>query len=217
MNYDEMGEYLNRTGDGYNHDGVMTRVYCGPRGRLEILVCNREIHLQRRHGIVGAGMWITREELGRLNTLLAKVAAWASGWAEIPTWRSPPHPLGTDCATYYAPNEPHPRFDHRALFSRVNADDRAKGRELLTGRDVRRRVDPPEKVAGGFERYVRLERVGERPPVPDGVPMGECYRDATGWKIEALRREVFMKRGKGNVVLEADERYTLIALARAER
>jgi hypothetical protein len=87
--------------------------------------------------------------------------------------------------------------------------------EDFTGRDVRVRVDGPERVAGVADLEARVVRRGERLGDSVGEEVGGVYRCGEV-RIEADRNSATLRRGKRWIAIEPEEHLFLERLLAVE-
>ncbi len=168
------------------------------------------VKLERNFGVVCPGIDVELTELGPLVVFLRWWRRHRTRWAAF-YWTGAGHPPGWGGATAWY----QPRGSAPSIRVAMKAMGKLKGNDF-TGRNVRVRVDPPERIAGVADLDARVVRRGERLGDPDGEEVGGVYR-CGDFRIEADRNSATVRRGKRWIEIDPGEHAFLERLLIVER
>ncbi|MBK9129434.1 MAG: hypothetical protein IPM13_16820 [Phycisphaerales bacterium] len=202
-------DVLVERGRSWRADGTPVRNYTCGLGRLAARVCGDQVVLRRKFGVMCPGLDLTLAELAQLVSFLRWWEEHRTGWSAF-YWTGAGHPpgWGAETAFYQARGTTAPvRVAIRDMGGTKGAD--------FTGRDVRVRIAPPQRVADVADHVARLIRRGERFGDPAGEEVGGIFRCGE-LRVEARRGSVEVKRGRHWISLEPAERQFLERLLAVE-
>ena len=191
----------------FDEAGVPGTRYRSGDGRIAITVSRETLFLERRFGVVGPGLALSRPDWSAVLALLAHWRARRTSWGEWHSVRVPPHPYGSDVAYHIASGtKTAVRIGHQ------NPGDRQLGIPLIPGVNRRVLLAREVRVPGGFSQTHRLDRV-DATAAGSRELVGALYRRGDV-HVRAERGSIMVKRRRASVVLEESDEAALRVVLR---
>lgn len=206
---DTRGDVVVERGRSWRADGTVVRRYSSASDRIRARVCSERVGLKRNFGVLCPGLALRLDELARLVAFLQWWEKHRARWSAF-YWTGAGHPPGWGGETAF--------YQARGAAAPVRVATRGMGVMFgvdFTGREVRVRVAPPERVADVADHVARVVRRGERLGDPAREEVGGVFL-CGDLRIIARRDSVTVKRGRRWIAFEPDERRFLERLLAVE-